>query len=207
MLCFVCCWQLIYKLGRSNGKTLKASQVYKFDAGKRPIMNCAAHPTANVLAVGMDNKCQLLEMHVDEEVKNSQTTKGRSKVVVKETTKKFTVSELQSKVTVSAGDNEGNDDDSGFQKVVRFTANGEHIITGGSDGHVRVLQVSVLSTVLWLNAHSYDVLSEIIGSLRKPLNWQHHVGCHQTIVLMNKTMKLHVQATYYSIHVITLTKD
>ena len=105
-------------------------------------MNCSIHPTSNVLAVGMDNKCQLLELDVKEEVQNSQKVKGKNKAVVKEKIQKFTIKELESKVTVSAEDGDSKDDDDvGFQKVVRFTADGNHIVTGGSDGHVRILKV------------------------------------------------------------------
>lgn len=104
-------------------------------------MNCAVHPTANVLAVGMDNKCQLLELDIKEEVRNTEKVKGKNKTVVKEKTKKFVINELQSKVTVSPENGDEKDDDVGFQKVVRFTADGKHIVTGGSDGHVTVLKV------------------------------------------------------------------
>ena len=104
-------------------------------------MNCAIHPTSNILAVGMDNKCQLLEVDIKEEVRNAEKIKGKNKVVIKEKTKKFVVNELQSKVTVSAEDGDEKEDDVGFQKVVRFTADGNYIVTGGSDGHVRVLKV------------------------------------------------------------------
>lgn len=105
-------------------------------------MNCAIHPTSNILAVGMDNKCQLLEVDIKEEVQNSEKVKGKSKVIVKEKTQKFVIKELESKVTVSAEDNDSKDDDDvGFQKVVRFTADGQYIVTGGSDGHVKILKV------------------------------------------------------------------
>ena len=133
--------QNIYKLG-TDGKELKASLVHNFEAGRRAIMNCAIHPTANVLAAGMDNKCQLLEVDVKEEEVQVEKLEGRkAKVMTKKKIKKFKVNELQSKVTVSAEDGDEKDEDLGFQKVVRFTADGKHVVTGGSDGHVRVLKV------------------------------------------------------------------
>lgn len=147
----------IYKLGR-NGKDLKATLVHNFEAGRRPIMNCAIHPTSNVMAVGMDNKCQLLELDVKEEVQNSQKVKGKNKVVVKEKTQKFTIKELESKVTVSTENGDSKDDDDvGFQKVVRFTADGHYIVTGGSDGHARVLKYPSLESVHDIKAHTTDV--------------------------------------------------
>lgn len=147
----------IYKLGR-NSKELKATLVHNFEAGRRPIMNCAIHPTSNVIAVGMDNKCQLLEIDMKEEVKNTEKVKGKKKVIVKEKTQEFIVKELESKVTVSAEDNDSKDDDDvGFQKVVRFTADGQHIITGGSDGHVRVLKYPSLESIHDIKAHTTDV--------------------------------------------------
>lgn len=129
-------------------------------------MNCAVHPTANVLAVGMDNKCQLLEVDIKEEVRNVEKAKGKNKVVGKEKSKRFIVNELQSTVTVSAEDGDEKDDDVGFQKVVRFTADGNYIVTGGSDGHVRVLKVissfnNEFSLVITTeNLHCFD--SEIL---------------------------------------------
>lgn len=116
--------------------------IHNFEAGRRPIMNCAIHPTSNTLAVGMDNKCQILELDIKEEIQNVEKAKGKSKIVTKEKTKKFVVNELQSAVTVSADDNDEKDDDIGFQKVVRFTSDGSYIVTGGSDGHVKILKVT-----------------------------------------------------------------
>ncbi|XP_068677879.1 guanine nucleotide-exchange factor SEC12-like [Montipora foliosa] len=146
----------IYKLGRS-GKDLKATLVHNFEAGRRPIMNCAIHPTSNTLAVGMDNKCQILELDIKEEVRNVEKTKGKSKILTKEKTKKFIINELQSAVTVSTDDTDEKDDDIGFQKVVRFTADGNYIVTGGSDGHVKVLQYPSLECTHDIKAHSTDV--------------------------------------------------
>ncbi|CAH3108806.1 unnamed protein product [Porites lobata] len=147
----------IYKLG-TDGKELKASLVHNFEAGRRAIMNCAIHPTANVLAAGMDNKCQLLEVDVKEEEVQVEKLEGRkAKVMTKKKIKKFKVNELQSKVTVSAEDGDEKDEDLGFQKVVRFTADGKHVVTGGSDGHVRVLKYPSLESVHDIKAHSTDV--------------------------------------------------
>ena len=134
-------FQNIYKLG-TDGKELKASLVHNFEAGRRAIMNCAIHPTSNVLAVGMDNKCQLLELNIKEEEINVEKLEGKkSKVMTRKKMKKFVVNELQSKVTVDPENGDEKEEDLGFQKVVRFTADGKHIVTGGSDGHVKVLKV------------------------------------------------------------------
>jgi len=154
-------FQNIYKLGK-DGKELKATWVHNFEAGRRAIMNCAVHPTSNVLAVGMDNKCQLLELDIKEEVQNSEKVKGKNKAIVKEKTKKFVINELQSKVTVSAEDGDEQDDDVGFQKVVRFTADGKHVVTGGSDGHVTVLKVipSLINLSIF-TLHSFYCLHDI----------------------------------------------
>lgn len=105
-------------------------------------MNCAIHPMSNTLAVGMDNKCQILELDIKEETQNAEKAKGKSKIVTKEKTKKFVIKELQSAVTVSANDADEKDDDIGFQKVVRFTSDGNYIVTGGSDGRVKILKVT-----------------------------------------------------------------
>jgi len=43
---------------------------------------------------------------------------------------------------VSANDADEKDDDIGFQKVVRFTSDGSYIVTGGSDGRVKILEVT-----------------------------------------------------------------
>ncbi|XP_029192521.2 LOW QUALITY PROTEIN: prolactin regulatory element-binding protein-like [Acropora millepora] len=146
----------IYKLGRS-GKNLKATLIHNFEAGRRPIMNCAIHPTSNTLAVGMDNKCQILELDIKEETQNVEKAKGKSKIVTKEKTKKFVIKELQSAVTVSANDADEKDDDIGFQKVVRFTSDGNYIVTGGSDGHVKILKYPSLECTHDIKAHATDV--------------------------------------------------
>lgn len=105
-------------------------------------MNCAIHPVnKKVFAVGMDNKCQLLELDIKEEVvENSSEKKGNKGRFVATKKRTFQIVEKNSVTTVD-GDSSKTDDDCGFQKVVKFTADGEHIITGGSDGHVRILKV------------------------------------------------------------------
>lgn len=39
---------------------------------------------------------------------------------------------------------DGGDVDEAYQKCVAFSADGQHVITGGSDGHVKMFKVGVL---------------------------------------------------------------
>ncbi|EDO50066.1 predicted protein [Nematostella vectensis] len=145
----------IYKLGRENN-SLKAILVHKFDAGRRAIMNCALHPTEKVMAVGMDNKCQIIEYSSKEEVKTITEQQGKNKEkTIKRKMRTFELLEKQSQVTVEL--DEKDEDDCGFQKVVKFTSDGKFIITGGSDGHVRVLKYPSLDCVHDVVAHRTDV--------------------------------------------------
>ncbi|KAK3737540.1 hypothetical protein QZH41_010646, partial [Actinostola sp. cb2023] len=146
----------IYKLGRHN-KSLSASRVYKFDAGQRAIMNCAVHPTSNVLAVGMDNKCQILEVVSKEEVQSITQPQGKNKEkILKKKVQTFDIIERHAAMTVDDTDVK-DEDDLGFQKVVKFTADGRHIVTGGSDGRVNILKYPSLECLHNILAHKTDV--------------------------------------------------
>jgi len=118
--------------------------VYKFDAGQRAIMNCDVHPTSNTLAVGMDNKCQILEVNSKEEIQNISQPQGKNKEkITKKKVQTFEIIERQSAVTVN-DDNVKDEEDLGYQKVVKFTADGKHIVTGGSDGYIKILKVCLI---------------------------------------------------------------
>ena len=64
------------------------------------------------------------------------------------------MSTLRSEVTVKCIDE---NDEGDFQKVVRFTSDGEHIVTGGSNGHVSILTYPALKCLHNFKAHDTDV--------------------------------------------------
>ncbi len=99
-------------------------------------MNCAVHPKEKSLAVGKENECHLLSVDIKKKAQSKADKKKKQNDTAKEECK---VSTLCSEVTVKCTDE---NDDGDFQKVVRFTSNGEHIVTGGSNGYVCILKVS-----------------------------------------------------------------
>lgn len=98
-------------------------------------MNCAVHPKEKSLAVGKENECHLLSLDIKKKAPSKPDKKKQKETAAEE----YKVSTLCSEVTVKCDDE---NDDGDFQKVVRFSGNGEYIVTGGSNGHVCILKVS-----------------------------------------------------------------
>ena len=98
-------------------------------------MNCAVHPKEISLAVGKENECHLLSLDIKKKTPLKPDKKKKEKETAAE---EYKVSTLCSAVTVKCDDE---NDDGDFQKVVRFSSNGEYVVTGGSNGHVCILKV------------------------------------------------------------------
>ena len=98
-------------------------------------MNCAVHPKEKSFAVGKENECHLLSLDIK---KKAPAKADKKKKQTETAAAEYKVSTLCSEVTVKCEDE---NDDGDFQKVVRFSGNGEHIVTGGSNGHVCILKV------------------------------------------------------------------
>ena len=112
--------------------------MHEHDSERKAIMNCAVHPKEKSLAVGKENECHLLSV----DIKKKQQSKASKTKKQNETAEgEYKVSTLCSEVTVKCTDE---NDEGDFQKVVRFTGDGEHIVTGGSNGHVSILKVKLL---------------------------------------------------------------
>jgi hypothetical protein len=115
--------------------------VHEHDSERKAIMNCAVHPKEKSLAVGKENECHLLSMDIDKKPPSKTGKKGKKSQKDEKPGGEYKVSTLCSEVTVKCDDE---NDDGDFQKVVRFTSSGEHIVTGGSNGHVCILKVKML---------------------------------------------------------------
>lgn len=111
---------------------MTAEKVHEHDSERKAIMNCSVHPKEKSLAVGKENECHLLSIDIK---KNTQSKTDKR---IDNIGAGYEVSTLCSEVTVKSVDES---DDGDFQKVVRFTSDGEHIVTGGSNGYVCVLKV------------------------------------------------------------------
>ncbi|XP_028406368.1 prolactin regulatory element-binding protein-like [Dendronephthya gigantea] len=137
----------IFKLKYSD-KEMTAEKVHEHDSERKAIMNCSIHPKEKSLAVGKENECHLLSIDI---TKKTQSKTDKKKNDAKEG---YKVSTLCSEVTVKSVDEI---DDGDFQKVVRFTGDGEHIVTGGSNGYVCVLKYPTLKCLHNFKAHDTDV--------------------------------------------------
>lgn len=114
--------------------------MHEHDSERKAIMNCAVHPKEKSLVVGKENECHLLSIDMKtktlpKEQKDDKNKKQNDTYSLEE----YEVTTLCSKVTVECAEDS---DDGDFQKIVRFTRDGEHIVTGGSNGYVCVLKVT-----------------------------------------------------------------
>lgn len=142
-------FQQIFKLEYGK-KEIKATKVHEHDAQRKAIMNGAVHPNEKSLAVGKENECHLLSVEIKKKLlNNTKTSKGKKGQECNENGgNEYTVSTMCSQVTVKCSTD---DDESDFQKVVRFTKDGQFIVTGGSNGYVCILNVRIITSIYWSN--------------------------------------------------------
>ena len=129
--------QQIFHLDYTKNE-IKATKVHEHDSERKAIMNSAVHPKEKSLAVGKDNECHLLSIDI-----KPKTTKGSKKKkngeATSEVPNEYKVTTVCSEVTVKCAEE---DDESDYQKVVRITQDGKHIVTGGSNGYICILEVN-----------------------------------------------------------------
>lgn len=90
-------------------------------------MNVDVNIVEKTFAAGMDNMCRLFKYTIEDKKKKDGV---ETSCVVKE---------IASQTTASGGDS----DDAEYQKCVRFSADGNFVTTGSSDGQIKILKVSL----------------------------------------------------------------
>ena len=141
----------VYKLTR-KGKQLTATKVQQQDTGAQPVMNLDIHPSEHIIAAGMDNVCRLYhkpniettsdKVDKDGNKNTSNNKKGKGKKKQNKTEKEEIMPEMAVQQTAIGGKG----DDEEYQKCVKFSRDGKFVITGASDGHVKIMQVWL---ILW----------------------------------------------------------
>ncbi|XP_046851204.1 prolactin regulatory element-binding protein-like isoform X2 [Xenia sp. Carnegie-2017] len=137
----------VFKLDYGS-KAITAKKVHEHDSERKAIMNSAVHPKEKCLAVGKDEECHLLTVDIKLKTSVDKTKQDKSDDA------EYEVSLLRSETSVKSLDKDNEGD---FQKVVRFSNNGEHIVTGGSNGYVCIFKYPELSCVHEFKAHETDV--------------------------------------------------
>lgn len=105
----------------------------------------------------MPPKVMSRKRHRTNSTNNSQTSSTNGLISSKQVVHKLTLSfnecrSFQSDFTPMTHKTGGP-----FQKVVRFSANGSFLVTGGTDGHFRVWELTTYKKILDHNAHKDDI--------------------------------------------------
>ncbi|XP_078598300.1 guanine nucleotide-exchange factor SEC12-like isoform X3 [Branchiostoma floridae x Branchiostoma japonicum] len=156
---------------QGEGKNCVATSLHKHSTDPRAVMSLAAKADGkgHLVAAGMDGKCQLFritkskeasdegEQDVDKE--NEANLRKRKGSTGNKAEKSAEVTEQSSdyKVESLACVDTDFHKEEPFQKVVRFSRDGDIIATGGADGHVRVWKVPKLEKKLDIKAHLDEI--------------------------------------------------
>ncbi|XP_035666430.1 prolactin regulatory element-binding protein-like isoform X3 [Branchiostoma floridae] len=156
---------------QGEGKNCVATSLHKHSTDPRAVMSLAAKADGkgHLVAAGMDGKCQLFritkskeasdegEQDVDKE--NEANLRKRKGSTGNKAEKSAEVTEQSSEYKVESlacVDTDFHKEEP-FQKVVRFSRDGDIIATGGADGHVRVWKVPKLEKKLDIKAHLDEI--------------------------------------------------
>lgn len=124
-----------------EGKKLKATKIFQYEAKNQAIMNVDVNIVEKTFAAGMDNMCRLFKYTIEDKKKKDGV---ETSCVVKE---------IASQTTASGGDS----DDAEYQKCVRFSADGNFVTTGSSDGQIKILKYPSMTVVRSINAHAGEI--------------------------------------------------
>lgn len=133
----------VYKL-IEDGLSFKSECLCELDTGDGAPMNMDVNPSRDVLAVGMDHFCQLYEIKYKKD-------RDKEEMVLKAT---------ESIPTVKAATSPDADDGE-YQKCVKFSPDGNFLITGGSDGSCKIFKYPSLEIAFTIKKAHDEELDEI----------------------------------------------
>jgi prolactin regulatory element-binding protein len=147
----------IFRLTYGSGECV-AVPVHHHDMETGVVMNSATHPKrGNHLAVGVGGDCCALELVKKAETPKKESNKAKRRKKSKSDDEGSTTNSGQSHSVMVQSRAQTDFSDECYQKVVSFTCDGGRVVTGGSDGVVRVWEYPTLEKVCEFKGHENEI--------------------------------------------------
>jgi prolactin regulatory element-binding protein len=147
----------IHRLCVDDGGGCGSEAVLHHDTDTGVVMNSASHPIkGNQLAVGVGGECLSLEIRrkMDSHKKESKVKRRKKS---KSDEEESGVSKVVSREVVVITRTQTDFSSECYQKTVAFSCHGDRVVTGGSDGIVRVWKYPSLDKVCELKGHENEI--------------------------------------------------